>query len=119
MSEQEGEFTEEQLAAPATWRDLILVVEQIAMLSRTKFISDELAALRTRVAKLESEKVSYAGVFSPGKSYRRGQLCTHGGAIWHCNVVTKSTPGDGTQHWTLAVKRGADGKDAVARGGAR
>lgn len=115
MSEEQGELTEKQLSAVATIRDLLQVVEQIAVLSRTMAISDELAALRTRVAKLEGEKVSYVGVFSPGKSYRRGQLCTHSGSIWHCNVATKSVPGDGSPHWTLAVKKGAD----AARGGAR
>jgi hypothetical protein len=39
---------------------------------------------------------------------------TWGGALWHCDAPTKDKPG--TENWTLAVKKGRDGKDAKPNG---
>jgi hypothetical protein len=52
----------------------------------------------------------YRDVFKDGEEYQRGDLVTWGGSLWHCDAPTKSKPG--TDDWTLAVKRGRDGKDA-------
>jgi hypothetical protein len=93
------------------------------------------AAVRERVAILESRPplpgpagepgppgqdgaagtpgLSYEGVYQDGKTYERGQLVTWAGSSWHCNEITTSKPGDGSPAWTLMVKRGRDGKDAV------
>ena len=53
----------------------------------------------------------YRGVWKAG-DYERGDLVTWGGSLWHCDAPTKAKPGDGDTNWTLAAKRGRDGKDA-------
>jgi hypothetical protein len=64
--------------------------------------------VRTAQAKLMREW--YQGVYERGTVYRMGQGVTWDGILWVANEDTKSTPGsDGT--WTLAVKRGRDGRD--------
>jgi hypothetical protein len=47
----------------------------------------------------------------------RGDVVTFGGSMWHCNAATEEKPGDGSAAWTLAAKRGRDGKDVTAREG--
>jgi hypothetical protein len=66
--------------------------------------------LEARVADLESRVVNfrYCGVWKAGE-YRQGNFATHDGSVFHANVDTKSKPGtDAT--WTLACKRGKDGR---------
>jgi len=64
-----------------------------------------------RIAHVESEAVSYKGVWDEHMQYNRGEFVTCGGSMWHCNASTRSRPGtDGT--FTLAVKKGRDAKDA-------
>lgn len=56
---------------------------------------------------------SYAGVFDEERSYRKGEFVTDGGSLWHCNAETTTGEKPGkSEVWTLAVKRGRDGKDA-------
>lgn len=52
----------------------------------------------------------YRGVFVPGRMYEKGDCVTYGGSIWHANAETTTKPGDGSPAWTLAVKRGRDGR---------
>lgn len=55
----------------------------------------------------------YKGVFTDAE-YQQGDTATWAGSLWHCNVTgTKAKPGDGSGDWTLAVKKGRDGKDTV------
>lgn len=55
----------------------------------------------------------YKGVFDGGE-YLEGDTATWAGSLWHCNVTaTKAKPGDGSTDWTLAVKKGRDGKEVV------
>ena len=69
-------------------------------------------ALSKRLAELEAEpKLKYMRVWERNKSYFEGQLVTHDGSLWHCNrATTRETPGQTNDAWTLAVKRGRDGK---------
>lgn len=63
--------------------------------------------------------MTYKHVFVPGDGYLAGDTVTWAGSLWHCNVTaTKAKPGDGSTDWTLAVKKGRDGKEvvSVARG---
>ncbi|MDX3929246.1 MAG: hypothetical protein QHC90_26025 [Shinella sp.] len=54
----------------------------------------------------------YRGVFKDGQKYERGDTVTWGGSLWHCDVETTSEkPDSAEKHWTLAAKRGRDGKD--------
>lgn len=55
----------------------------------------------------------YRGVFSPG-DYVPGDTVTWGGSLWHCDEPTTDKPGEvGSKGWTLAAKRGRDGKDGA------
>lgn len=76
----------------------------------------ELDAVKAELADLQdvvrSEKsLKYRGVHEPNVAYDVGDTVTLGGSLWHCNVLTKERPGEGSKAWTLAVKRGRDGKD--------
>lgn len=51
----------------------------------------------------------YRDVYKAGETYTRGDVVTWGGSLWHCNAETKDKPG--TDAWTLAAKKGRDGKD--------
>lgn len=62
----------------------------------------------------------YRGAYVDGKEYERGDTVTWAGSLWHCNGgettgewagTTKDKPGEGSKAWTLAAKRGRDGKD--------
>lgn len=53
----------------------------------------------------------YRGVFVEGDEYEAGDLVTWAGSLWHCNDPSAEKPGDGSKAWTLAAKRGRDGKD--------
>jgi integrin beta 3 len=59
----------------------------------------------------------YRDVYRPEKAYVRGDVVTFGGSMWHCNAATEEKPGDGSTAWTLAAKRGRDGRDGAVREG--
>lgn len=55
----------------------------------------------------------YRGVFRDGETYAKGDTVTWGGSLWHCDAEETTDKPDGSEkHWTLATKRGRDGKDA-------
>ncbi|EOL8995759.1 phage gp6-like head-tail connector protein [Cronobacter sakazakii] len=54
----------------------------------------------------------YKGVFKSGQDYLPGDTVTWGGSLWHCDNQTQDRPGEtGSKGWTLATKRGRDGRD--------
>lgn len=54
----------------------------------------------------------YQGVFKSGQEYLPGDTVTWGGSLWHCDERTLDKPGEaGSKGWTLAAKRGRDGRD--------
>lgn len=54
----------------------------------------------------------YRGVFKSGDEYLPGDTVTWGGSLWHCDDQTQDKPGEtGSKGWTLAAKRGRDGRD--------
>ncbi|WP_084999594.1 FIVAR domain-containing protein [Cronobacter sakazakii] len=54
----------------------------------------------------------YTGVFKSGQEYLPGDTVTWGGSLWHCDEQTQDKPGEaGSKGWTLAAKRGRDGRD--------
>lgn len=54
----------------------------------------------------------YRGVFKSGDEYLPGDTVTWGGSLWHCDAKTQGKPGEpGSTDWTLATKRGRDGRD--------
>ena len=105
--------------------------------ARLSTLDDTIAALRERLAVLETRPMvpgppgqpgqdgrdgapgkdgtaglRFAGVFVDGKSYELGDMVTWAGSSWHCNEATTTRPGEGAKAWTLMVKRGRDGKEA-------
>ena len=56
----------------------------------------------------------YKGVWQPETEYRPGHMTTFGGSLWHCNEASREKPGLGPA-WTLAAKRGRDGRDGDRR----
>ena len=53
----------------------------------------------------------YRDVYKEGQTYSPGDMVTWSGALWHCNKETGEKPGP-SDDWTLAVKKGRDGRDA-------
>ncbi|MDH2557166.1 phage gp6-like head-tail connector protein [Enterobacter roggenkampii] len=54
----------------------------------------------------------YQGIFKSGQEYLPGDTVTWGGSLWHCDEQTQDKPGEaGSKGWTLAAKRGRDGRD--------
>lgn len=77
-------------------------------------------ALELRLQEVENKGVVYRGVFNPSDDYRRGDLVTYGGSIFHCTRPTQGVSpyhGDGAKAvdhpWQLAVKRGRDARGAT------
>ena len=58
---------------------------------------------------LATPALIYRGVWKEG-DYEPGDTCTYDGQLWHCNTATSDMPGGGTPCWTLAVRRGRDGR---------
>lgn len=61
--------------------------------------------------------VTWKGVFKEGTEYQPGNMVQFGGNVFHCDKATTAKPdahfSTGTKgDWTLAVKKGRDGKDA-------
>jgi integrin beta 3 len=60
---------------------------------------------------LDLPTMIYRGVYRPETDYVRGDAVTFGGSVWVANQPTQARPGETEGAWTLAVKRGRDGKD--------
>lgn len=67
------------------------------------------AGIERRLAELERSPLRYDGPHETGKSYTRGTFVTARGSLWHCDTDTAERPGE-SDAWTLAVKRGQDGR---------
>jgi hypothetical protein len=85
-------------------------VEQVN--ERTWLLRSVDTAGRKVEKRLELPVLIYRGVWRDG-DYQRGDTCTWGGSLWHCEEPTNEKPGTG-KGWKLAVKRGADAKPVVA-----
>ena len=75
--------------------------------------AQRIAALESKIAALEAARppaLRYRGAYEDGAEYDVGEFVTDGGSVWHCNRKTKTRPSDGGENWTLAVKRGRDGR---------
>lgn len=54
----------------------------------------------------------YRGVYEAGREYERGDTVTWGGSLWHCDArTTTAKPDSSEKHWTLAAKKGRDGRE--------
>lgn len=56
----------------------------------------------------------YRGFYEAGREYAKGDMVTFAGCLWHCNEsATTDKPAEtpGCKTWTLAARKGRDGKD--------
>jgi integrin beta 3 len=75
---------------------------------RLKFERGEIA----QTFELDFPVMIYRGVYKPETDYVRGDAVTFGGSVFVCAAdTTQSRPETEGGAWTLAVKRGRDGKD--------
>jgi hypothetical protein len=82
---------------------------------RTVLLSFERGDLSYKV-ELGFPVMLYRGVYREDSAYERGDTVTWGGSLWHLNADRATEkPGDGSREWTLAAKKGRDGRDGVAK----
>jgi hypothetical protein len=78
-------------------------------------MTDALAPLAARISALEDRpELRYCGVYESDRAYGAGNAVTCNGSVWIAKTATCQRPdedGPGARDWTLAVKRGKDGKD--------
>lgn len=55
-------------------------------------------------------KIEYRDVWTEGETYAKGNLATWGGSLWHCNEGGSTDKPGTSDAWTLAVKKGRDGR---------
>ena len=80
-------------------------------------VESQVALADERIKAAESKpSLEYRGVWEAGRDYVRGNAVTDNGSIWILNKAAHSLARPGTSEgvaaWTLACKRGKDGKDA-------
>lgn len=56
----------------------------------------------------EVDSTSYKKIYVDGREYGKGDFVTWAGSLWHCNEKTREKPGEGSEAWTLAAKKGRD-----------
>lgn len=87
-------------------------LEQITVeLPTQKQVRDEVASAIAR-----APVPTYRGVYDKEAEYQAGDMVTQDGSVWHCNAAVAGEKPGGNEFWTLAVKRGRDGKDANREG---
>ncbi|MER9733043.1 hypothetical protein [Mesorhizobium sp. M0217] len=75
------------------------------------WLSHRCKALEARLAEIESRpQLEYRGVWKSTDAYRRGDLTTYDGSMWHAQVGSQGlVPGQG-EGWRLCVKKGKDAR---------
>ena len=87
--------------------------------TEARIIAEEVGAaiaeLEGRIAALEARPVlRYHGAWCKGVGYSEGACVSHDGSLWIARRETDRKPGEVDSGFTLAVKRGANGRDIVA-----
>jgi hypothetical protein len=70
-------------------------------------IKEELVRLRIELehAQLTARELRYAGTWTAQGRWKRGNLVSHQGSLWHCNLDDIATvPGQDFDGWQLCVK---------------
>ena len=92
---------------------LRMVIGDIATSTKafvTEMIAAATAPLEARIAELEAR--GYAGAWSSGKRYTKGQIVTYDGSAWIAKLDSVNVrPATDREHWQLMVRKGADGRD--------
>lgn len=84
----------------------------LARIARLEAEVHQRAAIAT--ARMKRQHLRYRGVYKHGETYQPGNFATFGGSVWACTSKTADPPGGTPANpaWTLAVRRGSDGRDA-------
>ena len=106
-------------AKPVTYKALARIADDAILPAikqlqeRCKALEVEAAELRAKNKELEARPpaLSYKGVWVEGSTYTRGECVTDHGAVWHCNLDTRSRPGTSHRDWTMCVARGKPGRN--------
>lgn len=85
--------------------------ELVTLRHAVQLLRADLHEANAKLAKAEASPLKYMATFTEGMDYSKGNFVTYQGSLWHCNTATRERPGTGYD-WTLAVKRGSDGRDA-------
>lgn len=87
--------------------DVEAIVRAIAAVLLER-VEKELAPLRKSIEALEENALRYAGLFSRGMSYARGDLVTHAGSVWYTWRETSGgeAPGEAGSPFVLIAKGG-------------
>lgn len=93
------------LKAPVNLQEVAILIDGLVDWVRAGFEARDAVLKR-----IETKGVEYKGVWQASQDYRRGDLVTFDGSVWHANATTRAKPGSGSKAWTLAVKRGADAR---------
>lgn len=107
LTEIDAKVGAPKLARPATQRNIVginVVLGKIKAALVWQFLMLE------KLLDMQRSGVPYCGAWKQG-TYYPGMFVTWSGSLWHCNQQTDTKPGDGNPAWTLAVKKGRDGKD--------
>ena len=94
--------------------NIVDIVESLAPDQRTVIKTHEFSDGSLITSKYKSTAMIYRGVFKEGQPYETGDVVTAAGSSWVCGGSTIEKPGV-SKHWTLAIKRGSDGKDLRPR----
>jgi hypothetical protein len=82
------------------------VEDQVANVERT------LGDMKDRLGRIEKQpRLKYLGAWQQGSHYTEAQLVTFAGSLWHCNSPTGTQPCASDQCWTMAARKGRDGKE--------
>ena len=112
LIEQRVEALESRRQDPLSSIQIQHIEHKLTPLFQVEF-ANAVAPLIERIGALEQQRdaMKYVGVWEAGREYKLGNFVTDKGSLFHCNSTTRQRPGDGSKDWTLAAKRGADGKD--------
>jgi len=76
-----------------------------------KALIDRVQSLEAIISELKHRgELSYRGPWKEGEAYSPGAFVTFAGSMWHANESNASVKPGSSPVWTLAVKRGRDGK---------
>jgi len=76
-----------------------------ALLDSLEALTGTCERLLAKTEELELKALRYRGVWQSGE-FRRGDMATLKGALWHCNEPTTDRPGTNS-FWTLMHKSGS------------
>jgi hypothetical protein len=102
----------------AEFKNLDALMKAVADVVR-EHIAKEVEPLKVKLAELEARtNFKYCGTWYEKGVYHEGNFVTDNGCVWYCHRRTSRRPSlELSGDWQLAVRRGADGRDAATLNG--